>query len=79
MPMVVPHAHHDAVCALCSRAVKQTLVGHLRGSPGDPSGVWRYQHVRAIIVAIDQDAEAASDNRGFFLSKPPRARQGDVP
>jgi hypothetical protein len=29
-----------------------------------------YQHVQAIIVAIDQYAEAATGNRSFFLSKP---------
>jgi hypothetical protein len=40
---------------------------------------WRYQHVQAIIVAIDQYAEAATGNRDFFLNKPPGARQGDVP
>ena len=32
---------------------------------------WRYQHVQAIIVAIDQYAEAATGNREFFLNKPP--------
>jgi hypothetical protein len=31
---------------------------------------WRYQHVQAIIVAVDQYAEAALGNRDFFLSKP---------
>lgn len=31
-----------------------------------------YQHVQAIIVAIDQYAEAATGNRHFFLSKPQR-------
>jgi hypothetical protein len=31
---------------------------------------WRYQHVQAIIVAIDQYAEAATGNRDFFLNKP---------
>jgi hypothetical protein len=31
---------------------------------------WLYQHVQAIIVAIDQYAEAALDNRGFFLNPP---------
>jgi hypothetical protein len=40
---------------------------------------WRYQHVQAIIVAIDQYAEAATGNREFFLNKPPIARRGDVP
>jgi hypothetical protein len=39
---------------------------------------WRYQHVPAIIVAIDQYAEAATGNRDFFLNKPPGARRGDV-
>jgi len=31
---------------------------------------WRYAHVQAIIVAIDQYAEAALGNRQFFLNKP---------
>nr|WP_028344403.1 hypothetical protein [Bradyrhizobium elkanii] len=31
---------------------------------------WRYQHVQAIIVAIDQYAEAALGNREFFLNRP---------
>jgi hypothetical protein len=29
-----------------------------------------YQHVRAITVAIDQHAEKALGNRGYFLNKP---------
>jgi hypothetical protein len=29
-----------------------------------------YQHVQAIIVAIDQYAEAALGNRDYFLNKP---------
>jgi hypothetical protein len=29
-----------------------------------------YQHVQAIIVAIDQYAEAALGNREFFLNRP---------
>jgi len=43
---------------------------------------WRYQHVQAIVVAIDQYAEAATSNRDFFLNKPPRlgsnAKHGDI-
>ena len=31
---------------------------------------WRYHHVQAIIVSIDQYAEAALGNREFFLNKP---------
>ncbi len=31
---------------------------------------WCYQHVQAIIVSIDQYAEAATGNRQFFLNKP---------
>jgi hypothetical protein len=31
-----------------------------------------YQHEQAIIVAIDQYAEAALGNRGYFLNKPYR-------
>jgi hypothetical protein len=31
---------------------------------------WRYQHVQAIIVSIDQYAEAALGNRDYFLNKP---------
>jgi hypothetical protein len=38
-----------------------------------------YQHVQAIIVAIDQFAEAATGNRSFFLNKPYRSVRGDVP
>jgi hypothetical protein len=34
-----------------------------------PREGWRYHHVKAIIVAIDQYAEAAG-NRDFFLDKP---------
>jgi hypothetical protein len=41
---------------------------------------YRYQHVQAIIVAIDQYAEAATGNRDFFLTKPPGLRRGsDMP
>jgi hypothetical protein len=35
-----------------------------------PHEGWRYHHVQAIIVAIDQYAEAALGNREFFLNKP---------
>jgi hypothetical protein len=35
-----------------------------------PREGWRYQHVQAIIVAIDQYAEAALGNRDYFLNKP---------
>ena len=31
-----------------------------------------FQHVQAIIVSIDQYAEAATGNRAYFLSKPLR-------
>ena len=42
-----------------------------QGSQGiAPREGWRYQHVQAIIVAIDQYAEAALGNREFFLNKP---------
>jgi AraC-like DNA-binding protein len=41
---------------------------------------YRYRHVQAIIVAIDQYAEAATGNRDFFLTKPPGLRRGsDMP
>jgi len=43
---------------------------------------WCYQHVQAIIVAIDQYAEAATGNRNYFLNKPHSIgpnRKGDVP
>lgn len=75
MPMVVPHAHHDPVCALCSRAVKRTLVGHLKKPAATRAGL----HVQAIIVAIGEYTEDAKGNRDFFLSGPPGARRGDVP
>ncbi|MDD1520937.1 MULTISPECIES: hypothetical protein [Bradyrhizobium] len=31
---------------------------------------WCYAHVQAILVAIDQYAEAATGNREYFLNKP---------
>jgi hypothetical protein len=31
---------------------------------------WCYHHVQAIIVSIDQYAEAALGNRNYFLNKP---------
>lgn len=43
---------------------------------------WCYQHVQAIIVAIDQYAEKALGNRDYFLNKPHSIggrRPGDVP
>jgi hypothetical protein len=41
-----------------------------------------HQHVPAIIVSIDQYAEAATGNRDFFLNKPQNigpVRKGHVP
>ncbi len=41
-----------------------------------------YQHVQAIIVAIDQYAEAALGNRTFFLNRPygiGASRNDDIP
>jgi hypothetical protein len=35
-----------------------------------PREGWRYQHVQAIIVSIDQYAEAAFGNRDYFLNRP---------
>ncbi len=44
---------------------------------------WCYQHIQALIVAIDQYAEAATGNREYFLNKPHSIggppRRGDVP
>jgi hypothetical protein len=44
---------------------------------------WCYHHVQAIIVAIDQYAEAATGNREYFWNKPHSAgegrRSGDIP
>jgi len=44
---------------------------------------WCYPHVQAIIVAIDQYAEAATGNRDFFLNRPHsiggNRRTGDIP
>jgi hypothetical protein len=40
-----------------------------------PREGWRYQHVQAIIVAIDQYAEAALGNRGFFFESTVRHRR----
>jgi hypothetical protein len=47
-----------------------------------PREGWRYQHVQAIIVSIDQYAEAALGNREFFLNKPQSIggrRSGNIP
>ena len=48
-----------------------------------PREGWRYHHVQAIIVSIDQYAEAALGNREFFLNKPygigGNRKSGDVP
>lgn len=42
-----------------------------------------YQHVQALVVAIDQYAEAATGNRAYFLDKPHSIggsrRNSDVP
>ena len=43
---------------------------------------WCYHHVQAIIVSIDQYAEAALGTRGYFLNKPygiGGSRKGNVP
>ncbi|MGY4306415.1 hypothetical protein ACVIJ6_003658 [Bradyrhizobium sp. USDA 4369] len=42
---------------------------------------WCYHHVQAIIVSIDQYAEAATGNRQYFWNKPHSigSRRGDVP
>jgi hypothetical protein len=43
---------------------------------------WCYEHVQAIIVSIDQYAEAATGNRQFFLNKPHSAgedRKQNIP
>ena len=43
---------------------------------------WCYHHVQAVIVSIDQYAEAALGNRGYFLNKPHRiggSRNDHVP
>ena len=43
---------------------------------------WCYHHVQAIILAIDQYAEAATGNREFFWNKPysiGRTGKGDIP
>ena len=37
---------------------------------------WCYHHVQAIIVAIDQYAEAATGNREYFWNKPHSAGEG---
>jgi hypothetical protein len=47
-----------------------------------PREGWCYQHVQAIIVAIDQYAEKALGNREFFLNKPygiGRSQNGEIP
>ena len=40
---------------------------------------WCYHHVQAIIVAIDQYAEAALGNRQFFLNRPYSIGDGKRP
>jgi hypothetical protein len=44
---------------------------------------WCYRHIQAIMVAIDQYAEAATGNREYFLNKPRSIggsrKSGDVP
>jgi hypothetical protein len=43
---------------------------------------WCYHHVQAILLAVDQYAEAATGNREFFWNKPHLAgggRSGDIP
>ena len=48
-----------------------------------PREGWCYQHVQALMVAIDQYAEAATGNRSYFLDKPHSIggsrRNSDVP
>jgi hypothetical protein len=43
-----------------------------------PREGWRYHHVQAIIVAIDQYAEAELGNREFFLNKPYSSRRYSI-
>jgi hypothetical protein len=43
---------------------------------------WRYHHVQANIVAIDQSAESALGNRQYFLNRPHSLNGGrgdDIP
>ncbi len=42
---------------------------------------WCYHHVQAILLAIDQYAEAATGNREYFWNKPHSAggSRGDIP
>src|SRR5882672_10756913 len=47
-----------------------------------PREGWRYQHVQAIIVSVDQYAEAALGDREYFLNRPQSiggGKKGDVP
>ena len=74
----------DELCAERDRPKKQqpdTTKGEGAGKPPwikaltevrhlAPREGWRYQQVQAIIVAIDQYAEATLANREFFLKKP---------
>jgi hypothetical protein len=60
------------------------LVKHFQDDPNPPAFIkalaevrrlapregWCYQHVQAIIVSVDQYAEAALGNREYFLNKP---------
>ena len=43
---------------------------------------WCYHHVQAIMLSIDQYAEAATGNREYFWNKPHRTgvfKKGDIP
>jgi hypothetical protein len=57
----------------------RSLAGARSNAPSATREGWRYQHVQAIIVAIDQYAEAATGNRDIFLNRPPGLKRGDVP
>jgi hypothetical protein len=77
--------------------VREPLRWYEHNDPGNPPWIkalaevrrlatregWCYPHVQAIIVSIDQYAEAALGNRDYFLNKPYSIggshRSGDVP
>ena len=56
---------YDANAADNPPWIKALDVRHLACREG-----WCYQHVQAIIVAIDQYAESALGNRDYFLNRP---------
>jgi hypothetical protein len=61
---------------------QRRLGAQYTGTPKSNPSPRCYQHVQALIVAIDQYAEAATGSRCYFLDRPASiggSRRGDVP